>query len=66
MTPPSGWKHVFAGSSFAITIVLCVFAGNWLDGRYGTDPWGVLVGTLFGIAAAFYNLMKEFKDESSD
>ena len=61
MTPPSGWKHVFAGSTFAITIVLGVFAGVWIDGRYATDPWGVLGGTLFGVAAGFYNLIKNIE-----
>jgi len=65
MTPPSGWRHLFAGSSFAITIALMTFAGVWIDRRYGSDPWGALCGAFLGIAVATYNLIKEFKDESS-
>jgi len=65
MNPTSGWRHLFAGSSFAITIVLATFAGVWVDGRYGSDPWGALIGALLGVAVGTYNLIKEFKDESS-
>jgi len=66
MTPSSGWRHVFAGTTFAITVVLGVFVGYWVDGRYPTDPWGTLIGAVLGVVAGFYNLIKEFKDESTD
>jgi F0F1-type ATP synthase assembly protein I len=60
----SGWRHVFAGASFAIAIVCGVFAGVWVDHRWNTEPWGALCGSLAGIVAGTYNLIREFKDES--
>ena len=32
--------------------------GYWLDGRYGTGPWLMIVGTLFGVAAGFNGLIR--------
>jgi F0F1-type ATP synthase assembly protein I len=32
-------------------IVLCTFGGLWLDRRFGTSPWFVIVGALFGVGA---------------
>ncbi|HVO33175.1 MAG TPA: AtpZ/AtpI family protein [Elusimicrobiota bacterium] len=64
MTPSSGWRHVFAGTRFAITIVVCIVGGIWVDQRRGTDPWGALIGALLGVSAAFYSLIKEFKDDT--
>lgn len=32
--------------------------GYWLDGKYGTGPWLMLVGLLFGVAAGFNGLIR--------
>lgn len=44
----------FIGLGLEIAVVFCapVLAGYWLDGRYGSRPWGVLVGALLGAAGA--------------
>jgi F0F1-type ATP synthase assembly protein I len=66
MSNPSPWRHVFAGSVLAITIVIGVLGGRWVDWvdvKFGMDPWGTLAGALLGIGAGFYNLWKEFMDE---
>ncbi|OGR47269.1 MAG: hypothetical protein A2X40_01735 [Elusimicrobia bacterium GWC2_65_9] len=34
--------------------------GYWLDGRYGSSPWGVLVLTLIGIVLGLYRLIRMF------
>jgi len=34
--------------------------GYWLDGRYGSSPWGVLVLTLVGIVLGLYRLIRTF------
>lgn len=64
MTPSSGWRHAFAGLTFAATILVGVFSGVWVDRKWGTDPWGVVAGAVIGMVAGFYNLIKEFNDES--
>ena len=46
------------GMQFAMTIVLCVGLGYWVDSHYGVKPWGTLGGGVFGIAAGFYHFLK--------
>ena len=46
------------GFQFAGDMVLCVLVGNWIDGRYKTGPWGVLVGAATGFAVGFYNIFR--------
>lgn len=44
------------GISFAVSIVLGLFGGLWLDKKLGSAPWCLLAGILIGIAAGFKNL----------
>lgn len=44
------------GLLMAIPIFLCVFAGIWLDERFGTSPLFLIILILLGVAAAFRNL----------
>jgi F0F1-type ATP synthase assembly protein I len=46
------------GLVFAILLVLGVFLGRWLDARWGTEPWMLLVGALLGMASGFYHFFK--------
>lgn len=39
-----------------IPILLCTFAGIWLDDLLACSPWITLGGALLGILAAFRNL----------
>jgi F0F1-type ATP synthase assembly protein I len=43
----------------AVGAVLGYAVGAWLDRKYHWTPWGVLVGTLVGVAAGMYLLIKE-------
>jgi ATP synthase protein I len=38
--------------------VLGLLLGWWLDARWGTGPWLLLVGILLGIGAGFYNFFR--------
>jgi len=42
------------GLQFAGALILAVFAGQWVDDRFGTGPWGVLGGAALGFGAGFY------------
>ncbi len=46
------------GVQFAATIVLSIFSGSWLDGKFTTSPWFTLGFGLFGGFAGTYNLIK--------
>jgi ATP synthase protein I len=47
------------GLEFAVAILLGVFAGQWLDRRWGTSPWLVVIGTMAGAGAGFYKLYRD-------
>jgi hypothetical protein len=46
------------GIGLAVTVLLCLAAGHWLDGKLGTEPLFFLLGGLFGMAAAGYHFYK--------
>lgn len=54
--PHAAAKHMGAGLQFAGAIVLFVFAGIWVDGRFGLSPWGTIAGVAIGAVGGFYSL----------
>ena len=46
------------GIGLAVTVLACLGAGYWLDGRLGTEPLFFLVGGVFGMAAAGYHFYR--------
>ena len=44
------------GLSMAISIAVGALIGHYLDTKFGTDPWLLIIFLGFGIAAAFRNL----------
>lgn len=50
--------YLTLGIQFVLNILVCVFAGRWLDGYFETHPIFILLGSLFGIAAGFYHFFK--------
>jgi ATP synthase protein I len=59
----SGAGMAGVGLQFSITVILCAFVGNWIDKRYGSAPWGVVIGGAIGFAAGLYALIKAAKRE---
>ena len=50
------------GVQFVVTILVCLFAGQWLDSKLGTTPWLLLVGVLFGAALGFWMMLRVAKE----
>ena len=44
------------GLQFAAAIGFFAWLGYWLDGRFGTGPWLLLLGVFVGAGAAFYSM----------
>lgn len=59
------WRHLYSGTSLAITILLCTFLGIWVDRRWGISPWGTVVGAAVGIGAGLFNFIREFTNDST-
>ena len=51
------------GLQFVIAILLCLYAGMWLDAKLKTAPWLMLVGALVGAAAGFYSMFRVLMSE---
>jgi ATP synthase protein I len=51
-------RYAGIGLQFAASVLLFLYAGQWLDRRVGTAPWGVLGGVLLGASAAFYSMYR--------
>lgn len=65
MLGPGGKKQlkVFAqlgsiGIELALSTVLGLLGGRWLDRKFGTDPVLTILGLLIGIAAGFRSLLR--------
>ena len=56
---PSASEFAGVGLQFAASIVLCLFAGQWLDRKLGTAPWLLIVGVFFGAGAGFHSLYRK-------
>jgi F0F1-type ATP synthase assembly protein I len=46
------------GTSLAMSVLLCLGGGYWLDRRLGTAPLFLLVGGGFGLFAGLYSFFK--------
>lgn len=54
----SGAEFAGIGVQFALTILVFVFAGVWLDRRLGTSPWLLLLCVFAGAGGGFYSMYR--------
>jgi ATP synthase protein I len=55
----SGGEFAGIGLQFALTILVFVFGGVWLDRRLGTSPWFLIVFVFVGSAAGVYSMYRK-------
>jgi len=48
-----------AGLQFAISLVLFLFLGQWIDRKLGTSPLFLIAGVFLGGGAAFYSMYRK-------
>jgi ATP synthase protein I len=51
-------RYAGVGLQFAASILVFLYAGQWLDRRLGTAPWFLLGGVFVGASAAFYSMYR--------
>ena len=51
------------GLQFVVAILLCLYAGMWLDARLHTAPWLMLIGAILGASAGFYSMFRVLMSE---
>ena len=52
-------RFVGLGLTLALSVLLFLGGGWWLDGRFGTAPLFTIVGTFVGAGAGFYHMYLE-------
>lgn len=51
-----GWAYRVM--SVGLEFVLPALLGHWVDGRLGTQPWGVLLGAVLGFGLGMVHLLQ--------
>ena len=46
------------GLQFAVSILVFLYLGQWLDRKLGTAPWFLLIGVFVGGAGSFYSMYR--------
>jgi len=54
------------GIEMLATILIGTLAGNWLDGRFHTEPWLLILGFLLGAGAGFRGIFRLLKSDERD
>lgn len=54
----SGTEFAGIGVQFGLTILVFVWAGVWLDRRFGTSPWLLLICVFAGAGGGFYSMYR--------
>ena len=55
-----GWvRYSGVGLQLAGVMAGLALIGHWIDGRFGTSPWGILGGVVIGLVGGLYNMVRE-------
>jgi hypothetical protein len=55
---PSVATYAGHGLTFAVSVLLFLKIGEWLDRKLGTSPWLLLIGVFLGAGASFYSMYR--------
>ena len=56
--------HATVGIQFALTLLLFGALGGWLDSKFGTMPWLMIVGGCIGMVGGILSLIHRFPSDS--
>lgn len=54
----SGARYVGLGVEFVAAILGMALVGYWVDRRFDTAPWGLLVALAVGLIGGMYNFLR--------
>ena len=56
---PRWVRHSSVGFELVGAVLGFALLGVWIDRRYGSQPWGLLIGVVLGMVGGFYNLIRQ-------
>jgi len=51
-------RYAGAGVELAATVIVACLLGFWIDRRFGTEPWGLVILAVVGVVGGLYNLVR--------
>lgn len=57
--PFEAWRYSGLGLELVGAVGALAAVGYWIDRRFDSSPWGVLVGAGIGIVGGMWNLIRE-------
>ena len=60
----ASYSHL--GITFAVSILIFLFIGKYLDKKWGSEPYLMLLGAFLGATAGFYYMIKELVQRKDD
>ena len=66
MPTPGPLRYAGLGIQLAVTILVCVLLGQWLDRKVGTDGVFTILGALLGFGGTLYSLIRELSKADKD
>ena len=71
--PTGSAQYAGVGMQFALTFMVFGAFGYWLDEKWNTQPWFLIIGVFVGATGAFISLVRKFpisrprhEDETED
>lgn len=55
---PSGRDMAGVGAEFVVLVVIGMFAGQWVDRRYDSEPWGLMGCVFLGAVMGFVSMYR--------
>lgn len=56
--PLNAWRYSGLGVELVGAVAALAAVGYWIDRRFDSSPWGVLVGAGIGIVGGMWNLIR--------
>jgi len=56
---PGARRLAGMGVELAATLVAACLLGFWIDRRFETEPWGLMICSVLGIVGGLYNLIRQ-------
>src|SRR5215211_9302801 len=56
---PSASEFAGVGLQFAVSILVFLYLGQWLDRKLGTAPWFLIGGVFLGAGGTFYSMYRK-------
>lgn len=54
------------GIELALSVVVGMLGGRWLDGKLSTAPWLMLLGLVLGVIAGFRSIYRSLRKQLHD